>query len=276
MISASVLIVRVPLGQYAKPLVPDVARREEVPLVMCSTLAVPLPIREREAIVQPTADVAHLGRGEEAIDHDEVSAIPEALVFELPLELAGAPASAKLLASLVLARPRSDRSSVHAAWEPADDPGAELVLEVSSLVGGLLVDDGDLRAAFASRLLPFRQRDTLRCARLSFFWALPEELRGGDRGGTVAERGVVDQAEIDVELRRVGIGNATSGTSNSAVRLMYHFQSAARRNVALLVVSPTTWLWRMRTVPIFGMTTEPSANLTRWGCGTGPCPASGS
>src|SRR5437868_6309839 len=62
-----------------------------------------------------------------------------------------------------------------------------------------------------------------------------------------------------------GIGIAGSGISNSTVRLTYHLPSAARRNVALLVDSTTSWLRRIRTEPILGITTASSTNLTRWG-----------
>jgi hypothetical protein len=58
MISASVLTVGMPCRQYSESLVPDVARREKIPLVMRSTTAVPLPIRECERVVDRTTDVA--------------------------------------------------------------------------------------------------------------------------------------------------------------------------------------------------------------------------
>jgi hypothetical protein len=56
--------------------------------MVCPTIAIPLPIRERECVVERTTDVAQPGRREEAIDHDRGFVVPEALVFQLPTELA--------------------------------------------------------------------------------------------------------------------------------------------------------------------------------------------
>src|SRR5262249_36531430 len=87
----------------------------------------------------------------------------------------------------------------------SDGPGAELVLEVTSLVGGLLVHGRNpagclrppLRTLPASRDLALRPPEPpLR---------LVEELRGGHWGRVVAERRVVGQADIDADgTSRVG------------------------------------------------------------------------
>jgi len=55
--------------------------------MVCSTAAVPLPIREREMVVERAADIAQLGRRKEAANHDEMFPVPETLVFQLPSEL---------------------------------------------------------------------------------------------------------------------------------------------------------------------------------------------
>jgi len=77
-----------PCREYPKPLVPDVDGCVLVPIMHHATPADPVTIRERERVVDRAADMAHLRRRKEAIDHDEVPAVPLALVFQLPLELA--------------------------------------------------------------------------------------------------------------------------------------------------------------------------------------------
>src|SRR5690242_14095882 len=88
MVSPSVSNLRLPGGDYPQSFVPEVASREKVPTMVCLAIAIPLPVREREAIVERTADVAQLGRREEPIDGDAMLAVPEAFVFHLPSELA--------------------------------------------------------------------------------------------------------------------------------------------------------------------------------------------
>ena len=108
-----------------------------------TTSAIPLPIREREAVVDRATIAAHLGRREKPIGLDVVLAVPEALVFQLPEELAegrvedalGQLGSRKALHGQPLDAHRGI---------PIDDPGAVLVLEVPPLVGELPVDDGGL------------------------------------------------------------------------------------------------------------------------------------
>src|SRR5512135_1962247 len=150
--------------------------------MVCSAIAVPLPIREREAAVERTADVAHLRRREESIGLDVVLAEPQRLVFELPVELAEGrveDALGQLGSRKALQRQVLDTYRI----VPADDRGTELVLEVPTPVGKLPVDDGGLddrlgsalRAALATGHGPLGTTEpTL---------SLAEELGGGDRLG---------------------------------------------------------------------------------------------
>src|SRR5580692_2210420 len=77
-----------PCREYPMSFVPDVDGRVLVPIMHHTTPTDPMAIRERERVVDRAAGVTPFRRRKEATDHDEVSAMPEAFVFQLPLELA--------------------------------------------------------------------------------------------------------------------------------------------------------------------------------------------
>jgi hypothetical protein len=69
-----------PGGEHSQTFVPDIACGVEVPLMVRRAIAIPLPIREREAVVDRTTHVAQPGRGEKAVDLDAELVVPGAFV----------------------------------------------------------------------------------------------------------------------------------------------------------------------------------------------------
>ena len=104
--------------------------------------AIPLPIREREAVVERTTPVAQFRRREEPIDRDQMLVIPEALVLQLPAELAHRGVRERL-AQL------GSRKSLDAQvldTDPIvvlDQADRQFVEEIPPLIGGPLVDASD-------------------------------------------------------------------------------------------------------------------------------------
>lgn len=171
----------------------------------CPTIAIPLPIREREAIVERATAVAHLRRRKEAIDHDERLSVPQALVFQLPPELAhrsiakrlGQLGSRKALDVQVL---DADRVI------PTHEAGRELVDEVVSLACGLLVGTGQFLAGLIPSLRSqFAAGDSL-LGTANLLRRLAIKLRRlGRLVGRVRGDDEVGQSEVDADdLRGMG------------------------------------------------------------------------
>src|SRR5215469_5232652 len=70
--SLSVSPLGLPDREDSEPLIVDVDGRVEINIMDRTTPADPIAVRERQGVVDRTASVAHLRRGEETIDHDQV------------------------------------------------------------------------------------------------------------------------------------------------------------------------------------------------------------
>ena len=135
-----------------------------------------------------------------------------------------------------------------------DKLGGQLVQEVPPLPRDFLVDAGELALGLVlAACYPFLRRETVFCAVRSLPLALAVELGAGigsESSESVAKS--ISPRSIPTTLAGSAGGIATSGISNSTVRLTYQWPSASRRNVALLVWPSMGRLWRMLTQPILG------------------------
>lgn len=169
--------------------------------MVCSTVAIPLPIRECETIVERTTGIAQLGRREETIDRDRWFEVPESFVFQLSPELTHR-GIGEALGQL------GSRKALHGQILDAypvvvlNQLGGQLMEKVAPLVGGFSVDTSKLDSSLCFPLRPTLSpgNGLLSLAKSSLSLAI--ELGGWDWVGTVAQRGKVDQSEIDAHNLR--------------------------------------------------------------------------